>query len=135
MRITWHYMAIIFPLILLFASLGACNIVERSFVTNFYGPKLIFAILASIYLWIKYLTIPYKIKVIESQSINARSIIKSKSISLTGIYKLRHGYIFTKVYSNDGSIQMSNLMSDFQSLMSIISSKNPDMMVEHRIRK
>ena len=69
------------------------------------------------------------------QEIIARSILCKKKIPIEEINRLRHGFIFSKIYSKDRSFQVTNLMSNFPQLISTISSNRPNLTIENTIKK
>ena len=135
-RLTWHYTAVIFPLILLVASIGSFESIEHYTNKNLhFGPREIGTLLMTVYLWIKSLTVSFEVKLIENREIIARSILRKKRISVPDIQRLRHGFLCSKIYSKNGSFQVTNLMNNYPQLISIISSHNSNLIVEYVTRK
>jgi len=135
-RLTWHYTAVIFPLILLVAAIGSVESIEHYTNKNLYfGPREIGTLVFTIYLWLKYLTVSFEVRVMKNREIIARSILRKKRISISDISKLRHGFFCSKIYSKNGSFQITNLMNNYSQLISIISSQNPNLIVEYVTRK
>ena len=135
-KLTWHYTAVIFPLILLVATIGSVESIDHyTNKTLYFGPKEIGTLLFTIYLWLKCLSVSFEVRVKENGEITARSMLRKKRLPISEVYKVRHGFLCSKIYFKNGSFQITNLMNNYSQLISIILSHNSNLIVEYVTRK
>lgn len=130
-KLSWHYTAVIVPLILSVASVASYSVLKDIFVHNMINFKYLIAPPVTVYLWYKCLTVPFKVKVLDNKQIIARSLLKKIRISTEDVERINHRFFSSKVYYRNKSLQIISLINNFPQLVSILSSSNPDIIIEN----